>query len=488
MKRLFTLLLFLPLLVGAQNTFKAIVKDSTSNQLLFGSTVLVKGSNKGSNADVKGKIEIRNIPDGKQTIVFSYIGYENKEVSFVFPLDEGLKEQTINLKPISQQLEEIVVTSTRTNSRIESIPIRVEVIGKEEVDEEVNIKPANISKLLLESTSIQSQQTSAVNGNVSIRLLGLDGKYTQILKDGFPLFSGFAQGLSVLEIPPLDLKQVEIIKGSSSSLYGSDAIAGIINLISKKPMEKRELTFLLNQTSLSGTDANGYFSQRWKKFGMSFLTSNNFQKAVDVNKDGFSDIPETHTYNIATTFYYYIDPTATLLFGLNGTFDVRMGGDMEAIKNQSYPYLHYFEENISNRLSTQLKFDKQFGEDRAFVFKNSVSYYERAINQSSGSFKGKQISSYTEGSFNFKLGKHNFVTGVNVNSEKFLEDVALSNQQRNYNYITTGLFLQDDWKPTPKIALQAGLRTDYQNKFGSFILPRLALMYTFSALMDEESG
>src|ERR1035437_4056794 len=243
-----------------------------SNQLLFGSTALVKGSNKGSNADVNGKIEIRNIPDGKQTIVFSYIGYENKEVSFVFPLEEGLKEQTINLKPISQQLEEIVVTSTRTNSRIESIPIRVEVIGKEEVDEEVNIKPANISKLLLESTSIQSQQTSAVNGNVSIRLLGLDGKYTQILKDGFPLFSGFAQGVSVLEIPPLDLKQVEIIKGSSSSLYGSDAVAGIINLISKKPQKKRELTFLLNQTSLSGTDANGYFSQHWKKLVMSFLS------------------------------------------------------------------------------------------------------------------------------------------------------------------------------------------------------------------------
>lgn len=488
MKRLITLLIFLPFFVGAQNTFKVIIKDSLTNQLLFGSTAMLKGSNKGGNADLNGKIEIRNIPDGLQTIVFSYIGYENMERSFVFPLKESYKGQTIYLKPKSEQLEEVVVTSTRTNSRIESIPIRVEVIGKEEVDEEVNIKPANISKLLLESTSIQSQQTSAVNGNVSIRLLGLDGKYTQILKDGFPLFSGFAQGLSVLEIPPLDLKQVEIIKGSSSSLYGSDAIAGIINLISKRPQEKKELTFLFNLTSLSGADANGYFSQRWKKFGLSFLTSNNFQKAVDVNKDGFSDIPETHTYNIAPTFYFYIDTTATLLFGLNGTFDVRKGGDMEALKDQSYPYLHYFEENISNRISTQLKFDKQFGNERSFTLKNSVSYYDRTINQSSGSFKGKQISSYTEASFNFKSGKHNFVTGVNVNSEKFTEDIALSNQQRNYNYNTAGLFIQDDWKPTEKIALQAGLRTDYQNKFGSFILPRLAVMYTFNNVFYVRMG
>ena len=68
-----------------------------------------------------------------------------------------------------------------------------------------------LSKLLLESSSVQAQQTSAVNGNVSIRLLGLDGKYTQLLKDGFPLYGGFAQGLSIMQIPPLDLKQVEII-------------------------------------------------------------------------------------------------------------------------------------------------------------------------------------------------------------------------------------------------------------------------------------
>ena len=480
MKKLIVILLFIPLFVNAQNSFKAIVKDSLSNELLIGSSAVLERTTNGSSSDKKGKIEIKNIPDGTQTIVFSYIGYENKELTLTFPLADTLQEQTIYLKTKSQKLDEVFVVSTRTNSRIETIPIRVEVIGKEEVDEEVNIKPENISKLLLESTSIQSQQTSAINGNVSIRMQGLDGKYTQILKDGFPLYGGFAQGLSVLEIPPLDLKQVEIIKGSSSSLYGSDAIAGIINLISKQPQEKRELTFLVNQTSLQGTDANGYFSQRWKKFGFSFLTTNNFQVAKDVNKDGFSDLPKTQTFNIAPTFYFYLSPKATLLFGLNGTFDNRKGGDMKVLNNQSDSLHQYFEENISSRLSTQTRFNEQMGNDKSLTIKNSFSYFDREIKQTSSTFKGKQISSYTEASFNFKIAKHLFVTGINFTSESFSEDTTKSHQQRNYNYVTTGIFLQDDWKPVEKISLQAGIRTDKQNQFGFFVLPRLAIMYNFN--------
>jgi outer membrane receptor for ferrienterochelin and colicins len=480
MRLLISILLFIPLFLNAQNTFKVKVKDSLTNEPLIGSSAVLEGTTNGSSADINGGIVIKNIPDGKQTIVFSYIGYENLELTYIFPLVDTLQEQTIYLKSKSEELGEVVVESTRTNSRIENIPLRIEVIGKSEVDEEVNFKPANISKLLLESTSIQSQQTSAINGNVSIRMQGLDGKYTQILKDGFPLYSGFAQGLSVLEIPPLDLKQVEIIKGSSSSLYGSDAIAGIVNLISKQPQEKRELTFLVNQTSLQGTDVNGYFSQRWKKFGISLLTSNNFQTAKDVNKDGFSDLPKSQTFNIAPTFYYYFNSKTTFLFGLNGTFDNRIGGDMIVLKNQSDSLHQYFEENISRRLSTRLKFNTQFRNDKSLTIKNSVSYFDREINQPSSTFKGTQISSYTEASYNFKIAKHQFVTGINITSENFSEDTTRSHQRRNYSYLTTGLFLQDDWKPAEKVSLQAGLRTDIQNQFGLFVLPRLAIMYNFN--------
>ena len=472
----------------AQNTFKSTVKDSLTKEPLIGASAVLKETSNGSSSDINGKIEIKNIPDGQQTIVFSYIGYKTFELALVFPPADSLREKTIFLPPTTEEMTEVFVTTTRTNSRVEDIPIRVEVIGKEEVSEEVNIKPTNISKLLLESTSIQAQQTSATNGNVSIRLQGLDGKYTQILKDGFPLYGGFAQGLSIMQIPPLDLKQVEIIKGSASSLYGSDAIAGIINLISKQPQEKRELTLLINQTSLLGTDLNGYFSQRWKKFGFSFLTANNFQKEFDVNKDGFSDLPKTQTFNLIPTFYYYFNPTTTLRYGFNGTFDNRKGGDIKVVENKPDALHKYFEENLSNRISSQLSFEKQFQNDRSITIKNSISFFDRAINQPTSTFEGTQISSYSEISYIFKIPKHQFVSGANFLTEQFSEYRLKSQLQRSYNYSTTGIFLQNDWKPTERMAVQTGLRTDYQNKFGLFILPRVSFKYKFNKEFYVRAG
>lgn len=133
------------------------------------------------------------------------------------------------------------------------------------------MKPGDIRMLLNESTGIITQQTSATSGNASIRIQGLDGRYTQILKDGFPVFAGAASGLGLLQTPPLDLKQVEIIKGSTSTLYGGGAIAGLINLISKTPEEKRDLGLHLNGTSGKGLDVSAFYGQRFKKVGTTIL-------------------------------------------------------------------------------------------------------------------------------------------------------------------------------------------------------------------------
>src|SRR6267378_8034189 len=129
----------------------------------------------------------------------------------------------------------------------------------EELEEKGNMRPGDIRMMLNESTGIQTQQVSATSANSSIRIQGLDGRYTQILKDGFPLYAGFSGGLGLLQTPPLDLKQVEIIKGSSSTLYGGGAIAGLVNLISKIPAEHRELNFHFNITSAGGLDINCFY-------------------------------------------------------------------------------------------------------------------------------------------------------------------------------------------------------------------------------------
>ena len=145
----------------------------------------------GATANELGMLEIENIPNGSQTIKFSFLGYEPEELDLIFPR-EDTRTLVIFLEPGGEEMEEVIIASTRSRRTIANIPTRVEVISGEELEEKGNMKPGDIRMLLNETTGIQTQQTSATSYNSSIRIQGLDGKYTQLLKDGYPLYSGFS--------------------------------------------------------------------------------------------------------------------------------------------------------------------------------------------------------------------------------------------------------------------------------------------------------
>ena len=183
-----------------------------------------------------------------------------------------------------------MVVSSRANRSVANIPSRIEVIT-DEIEEAATMDPSKIAHLLMHTTGVQVQQQSATSGSASVRIQGLYGRYTQILKDGFPIYGGFTGGLGVLQIPPLDLRQVEFVKGSSSTLYGGGAIGGLINLISKVPSEEPEATLHLNVSHIGNTDLNSFYSHKKGRWGMTIFTSNNTNSAYDVDNDGFSDVP-----------------------------------------------------------------------------------------------------------------------------------------------------------------------------------------------------
>nr|WP_284515517.1 TonB-dependent receptor [Bacteroides sp. AM54-2NS] len=205
----------------AQNTFKAIVKDGKNKEILIGVNAVLNKTTNGASSDENGIITISNIPNGVQHITFSYLGYESETKSFSFPLSSTAPVE-IFLEQDEEILEEVIISSTRGTRSIQNIPTRVEFISSEELGEKGSMKPGDIRMLLNESTGIITQQTSATSGNAAIRIQGLDGRYTQILKDGFPVFAGAASGLGLLQTPPLDLKQVEIIKGSTSTYTAAE--------------------------------------------------------------------------------------------------------------------------------------------------------------------------------------------------------------------------------------------------------------------------
>ena len=119
-----------------------------------------------------------------------------------------------------EEAEEIIVQGTRTRRRIQDEPIRVEVIVREEIEEKLLMRPGNIAMLVNETPGIRVQVTSPALGAANIRVQGLEGRYTQLLADGLPLYGGQSSSLGLLQIPPTDLGQVEVIKGAASALYG----------------------------------------------------------------------------------------------------------------------------------------------------------------------------------------------------------------------------------------------------------------------------
>ncbi|SFH04309.1 TonB-dependent receptor [Pedobacter insulae] len=490
MKKLLLLLaaVLFSALAYSQHTFKVTVKDAKTNQPLSGASVLLFNSTKGAIADSLGTAILNGIPTGKQIIVFTYIGYQKKTDTLKFPLSQA-EPMVILLQSTEENeaLEEVVVSATRGSRTIDNIPTRVEVIAGEELDEKGNMKPGDIRMMLAESTGIQTQQTSATSGSSSIRIQGLDGKYTQIIRDGFPLYSGFSGGLGLLQVAPLDLQQVEVIKGSSSTLYGGGAIAGLVNLVSKKPTEERQLNFLLNGTSALGLDASGFYAQKFEKVGITTYAAYNHGSAYDPSKIGLTAIPKFNRFTLNPKLFIYFDEATTLMAGVNATVEKRIGGNIDFVKGKTVSN-PYFEENNTDRYSTQVELGHRLSENGKLTFKNSISYYDRSIELPSYLFSGRQVSTYSEVNYSRNGEKADWVFGANFLSDNFKEDIGTSAALRNYSHNTIGAFVQNTWNSTEKLTIETGIRGDYHNEYGFFFLPRISGLWKINDHVSTRLG
>jgi iron complex outermembrane receptor protein len=472
--------------IYAQHSFRAIIKDGDEN-FLQGTTVNIKAINKFAIADSNGLVVIENIPAGKFKITFSHVGFKETIIQFQFPPAADSTAEIV-LKETEHEENEVVVTSTRTSRTIANIPARIEVISGEELEEKANMKPGDIRMMLSESTGIQTQQTSATSYNSSIRIQGLDGKYTQIIRDGLPLYSGFSGGLGLLQIAPLDLKQVEVIKGSSSTLYGGGAIAGLVNLVSKTPAEKRELNFIINGTSAKGLDASGFYSQKFNKVGTTIFASYNHGTAYDPANIGLTAIPNFDRYSFNPKIFFYFNRKTTAYFGVDATYENRIGGDIKYIEGKGDSTHSYFEKNKTNRYSTQLSFEHAINDNTKLNFKNSVSYYDRSIQIPDYLFSGVQLSSYSEINVTYEKEKSEWIGGINFLTDKFRQDKHDTIIPVNYNQNTIGAFIQNTWNVTNVITLETGLRGDYQNDYGFFLLPRLSTLFKINNHFTSRIG
>jgi outer membrane receptor for ferrienterochelin and colicins len=468
--------------ICAQHTIRLLVKSKSEDQSLIGATLTIRSINKTTITDSTGLATFTNLAAGTYKITASYAGLEEQEVSITAPqLNSGLLVVLLENKA---EEEEIIITATRTSRSITDIPTRVETISGEELTEKGNMKPGDIRMMLNESTGIQTQQTSATSYNSSIRIQGLDGRYTQLLRDGFPLYAGFSGGLSLMQTTPLDLKQVEVIKGSSSTLYGGGAIAGLVNLVSKTPLAKKEISFIVNGTSAKGADLGGFYSQKFKSIGLTMFGAGNTGAAYDPADIGLTAIPKFRRFTINPRLFIYGNKTSANI-GASYITENRTGGSMAYIKNGT---AGYFEKNKTNRFTSQVDIHYKPGNNSTLQFKSSYTHFNRRITIPAFLFEGTQESSYSELNFNTKTKKSYWIIGVNFLTDDFKEQRHNTSVLRNYHYKTSGAFVQNTWTPVSNFSLETGLRVDYVKQYGFELLPRLSAMFKITPKLTARAG
>lgn len=469
---------------GQKNEFKATILSGKTKEPIIGATIYFKDLKVGSVSDTAGNIIVKKIPEGKHMIRVSFVSYQPMDTTIIVSSNDS--SRVFMLEPKRSNLKGVTIKATRSTRTIKNIPTRIEFIGEEELEEKAIMNASNISMVLRESTGIQIQQTSLSSGNRSIRIQGLDGRYTQLLKDGFPLYGGFSSGLSIMQIPPLDLAQFEIIKGSSSTLYGGGAIAGLVNMVSKRPEEDPELNILLSQTHTGGSTGNVFYSKRKEKIGFTLYGSGHFNSPYNPDDDEFTNIPKTTSFSLNPRLFYYPSKNTTIWLGVNAITDKRNGGDINVVKNGIDSNHTYFENNNSDRVSTQFAIESKLANNQSIEFKNGVGLFSRSIKLPNYTFDGNETNSFTEFNYAKNGKKSDWIVGANLYTNSFRENN--NPMPRDLSQTTFGVFVNNTTNFSEKLILETGFRTDYSVDWGIFPLPRLSLLYKANRKFSARVG
>ena len=419
--------------------------------------------------DARGEATLE-LPAGEVEVTVGRYGFTPRTLRAV--ISENVTARlTVALESQSVLAQEITVTATRTETRIEDQPLRVEVLDQQEVEEKTLMTPGDIAMLLNETSGLRVQVTAPSLGAANIRVQGLRGRYTQLLADGLPLYGGQTGAIGLLQIPPLDLGRVEIIKGVASALYGSSALGGVVNLISRRP-QRSETELLLNGTSRGGSDTVLWLAEPVKnRWGYSFLGGAHFQKRNDIDGDGWADLAGYRRAVMRPRFYFDNGMGRSLFITAGATVEERRGG---TIDNARVPDGNRFPEELdTHRFDTGLN-------GRFLLGKRLLSVRGALMTQGHRHQFGDVIerdrheTSFGETSLSGTSGRHTWVIGTALQADLYRSrDVS----RMNYTYVVPAVFAQDDYTLTSRVTISGSARVDVHNVYGGFFNPRISALF-----------
>ena len=365
-----------------------------------------------------------------------------------------------------------VVASTRTDKRLEDQPMRVEVLAREEIEEKMLMTPGDIVMMLNEMGGMRVQTTSPSLGAASVRIQGMRGRYTRVLSDGLPLF-GEVGGLGLLQIPPMDLGQVEVIKGVASALYGAGAMGGVVNLLSRRPGTEHEEEFLFNRSTRGATDAvtflSGPLSRGWSA---SLLGGGHWQETNDVNDDAWADLPG-YARGLVRPRVFWDGGGGRTMFATTGfTYEDREGGTPggDVLVATGQPYVEALETRRYDAgvVGQFLIKDRYMVTARTAIARQSHDHQFGEVIE-----RDRHDTAFGEAAIRGTAGRQTWVAGLAVERDAYTaQDVP----RFDYTFTVPGGFAQYDVTASQHLSLSASARLDVHSEYGTFFSPRLSAL------------
>jgi len=474
----FWIIILLSNFIFAEDKIKGMVKDSKNQKPISDVNIYLKKSRTGTTSDENGEfvLDIKNDKDELE-IEFSHVAYESV---FIYGWNKDFIE--IEMNEVFLQLDDIVVTSMKCEYNLSNVPIYTEIINKSAIRQSGAV---TLSDLMEQTPGISKNYD--VHGSFDYNLLGLDSKYILILKDGNPITGKFNDKVDLDQIMVSNTDRIEIIKGPGSALYGTEAMGGVINIISDKNIKKNKVEVQLRKISyeddikkfqngssgdvLSLTYGKSYkafefqssiLSQRLRKNG-----SNNDlgkDKIDKLNIDGQLGWESSNEKNEVNIRFIYFDQ-------LDGAKELTSTG-----------YLVSSNSTNIDRKDIKVDYKKIINKNVTFFQNISSSHYSREYNQSgidSTFFRlnmAKESLIDYEAKINFNTSVYNWIAGFEY-SEPGYNNMRL--RDTTHRRTLKGLFLQNQYMMSEKINLVTGFRSDIYNKKIVYN-PRIALMFNFN--------
>ena len=429
----------------------------------------------GTSTNENGEFEF-TIPFSKKiTLKISCVGYIQQNLIFN---SDSLRKLTIVLEKSIDFLDEIVVSSTLSEISKKESPIPVEVFSARYLNKTPNFGLLEASQTI---NGLRPQLNCAVCNTGDIHINGMEGPYTMVTIDGMPIVGGLSTVYGLQGIPSSLLQRVEVVKGPASTLYGSEAVAGLINVITKSIECAPKLAVNLSATSWSELQADATFTYAETKkvsgiFGIDYL---NYSNPIDNNGDNFTDLTLKDRVSIYNKWRFNrkINKKATL--SARYMYEDRWGGEMQWNPSFRGGDSIYGESIYTNRAELiglyELPTEEHLSASGSYSFHNQDSRYGDL------SYLGQQHIAFGQLIWNKMVGdKHAFVSGLALRYNHYDDNTPITSVTQNETeinqptkWIIPSIFSQDNFSINKNMNLLLGARLDFHSAHGAIFTPRL---------------